>query len=89
MLAIVCASRSVVHVKSSSGKSSCPMARPLFSLQIALLNSSAVIGSASRNGLPMNTRSSSTAGSLNRGLKCSVTRVFSSAALQITRPAAS
>ena len=89
ILAIMCAKLTAVYFKSSAGKSSCLLARLLFSLSIAPLTSSAVIGSASRDGLPANAGSSSTAGSLNWRLNCSVTRVFSSASLQITNPATS
>ena len=70
MLAIVCSSRPAVHFKSSTGRSSCPLARPLFNLSIARLISSAVKGSASRDGLPTDDGSSSTAGSLNWRLRC-------------------
>ena len=83
MLAIVGASRSAVHVKSSSAGSA--------AVQLADRSLDHVGGNrVCKSGhLPMNTHSSSTAGSLNWRLKCSVTHVFSSAALQITRPAAS
>ena len=86
MLAIVCASRPAVHFKSSAGRSSCLLVRPLFSLPIDRLTSLTVIGFTTRDCLLANAGSYSMAGSLNRRMKCSVIRVFSNASGGVLDP---
>ena len=89
ILAIGCPNTSEVAFNRSAGMSSCPLARPLFSLFIARVTSAAVMGSVSGVGSPVNAVSPVTAGSLNRRLKWSVTCALISCVSQMTHPASS
>ena len=89
MLATVCASRSVVHLKSSTAMSSCALSRPLFSYSIAHCTSSGIIPSASNVGFLVNAGDASTLVLLNCVLKRFVMRALTLALMHITRPASS
>ena len=87
--AIAGAIRSAVLFSRSAGRSSWPQALPLFSLEVARWTSTGVICIVSGDGTPVKAGNSITLGSLNCWPKWWVTRSFSSAALQITRPESS
>ena len=84
--AIYGAIRSAVLFSRSAGRSSWPQALPLLTLEIARWTSTGVMGIVRGDGTSVKAGNSITLGSLNWRPNWWVTRSFSSAALQITRP---